>query len=108
MWFNTNMEKIYTHENRFLVWNMKGILETAGIDCQIRNEYAGGGVGDLSPFDVWPEIWVAGRDAERARALLAGLEAAPGEESEWRCGRCGEINDAAFEFCWQCGFARKP
>lgn len=47
------MKLIYTNENRFLVSNMKNIVENAGIEVTLKNEFAFGGVGDLSPFECW-------------------------------------------------------
>lgn len=101
------MKKVYTHENRFLVWNAKHLLEEAGIACSVRNEYSSGGVGDLSPFETWPELWVDDASAERALALIAGLlERQQESGDEWRCPQCGEMNDSSFELCWKCGHDR--
>lgn len=98
------MKKIYTHENRFIVWNAKNILENEGITCVVQNEYASSGIGDLSPFETWPELWILD-DAETERATLILEEAfhAPRHRRAWRCPKCHEINGPAFEICWQCG-----
>lgn len=96
------MKKIYTHENRFLVYNAKNLVEAEGIEVMVKNEYAGGGLGEIAAFDTWPELWVANdSDYDRACHIIAtslSAENAP----EWRCPQCGEINDAAFELCWRC------
>jgi hypothetical protein len=93
---------VYTHENLLLVSNARGLLEAAGIDTVVRNEYAGGGRGELPVFETWPELWVEDADAERAAEILRQLGADHARE-EWCCDRCGESNPALFESCWHCG-----
>lgn len=96
------MKLIYTHENRVLVSNARNLVENAGIDVMLKNEYAGGGMGELSPWDTWVELWVVDdADYDRARALLERAEGAA-EGAQWRCRHCGELNDAGFEICWNC------
>jgi len=34
------MKKLYTHENRMIIFNLKNVLEGEGIDCSVINEYA--------------------------------------------------------------------
>ena len=52
------MKKIFTHENRMIVFNMKNLLQGEGIDSFVINEFAAGGAGDLATFDTWPELWI--------------------------------------------------
>ena len=100
------MKKVFTHENRLIVFHIKNLLEEAGINCQIKNEYASGGVGDLSPFETWPEVWVSDEDAEQAKSIIKmNTEAATGE-SAWNCAHCGETNDANYRICWNCQHVR--
>lgn len=96
------MKLLYTHENRFLVSNARNIVEAAGIATQLKNEYAIGGIGELSAFDAWMELWVKNdRDYEQARQLLETSMSEQGA-AEWRCANCGEQNDPSFETCWKC------
>ena len=101
------MKLVYTNENRLIVGNARNLLVTAGIEVLLKNEFAAGGAGDIPVFEAWMEVWVVDDgDYERACELVAGAlsdEASPG----WRCGQCGEDNDASFELCWQCG-AEQP
>jgi len=98
------MKKIYQAENPMLVWNARRVVEASGIRCIIRNEFAGGASGVLSPLDTWPELWVLDeRHAERAIKALAESTAADAERSEWRCPHCREVNAGSFEICWACG-----
>jgi hypothetical protein len=97
------MKKVFTHENRMIVYNMKNLLQGEGIDTVMKNEFSGGGVGDLPAFDIWPEIWI--RDEAqfvKAQSILHGVTDAS-ETEAWFCRGCQESNDAAFGLCWNCG-----
>lgn len=97
------MRLIYTNENRLLVANVRNLLEASGIGVSMKNEFAAGGAGELSPFEVWPEVWVTeDSDYEQAVRLLDSSLSASDAPS-WLCANCGEHNDASFELCWQCG-----
>lgn len=96
------MKLIYTHENRVLVSNTRNLVENAGIETVLRNEYAAGGMGELSPWDSWVELWVV-NDADYQPALALIEQAhGPVPAAEWRCPQCRELNDGAFEVCWNC------
>ena len=96
------MKKLYTHENRMIIFNLKNVLEGEGIQSVVMNEYSSGGAGDLATFDTWPEIWVED-DAqfERAEVILDQIVFNPGDDF-WFCRGCQEKNDAAFKLCWNC------
>ena len=103
---HTEMKLIYTHENRFLVNNMKNIVEGARIPVVLRNEYAIGGVGDLSPFDVWLELWVMeDEDYDLAMRVIQD-HIGTNSNAEWTCNNCGERNASSFDICWNCQHAR--
>lgn len=96
------MQKVFTHENRLIVFHMKNILQDEGIECLIKNEFASGGVGDLAPFETWPELWVNESENKRALDIIQeNLSRAPSGK-EWICDQCGETNDFNFQVCWQC------
>ena len=96
------MKKIYTHENRLLVFNLKNLLQEQGIECMVKNEFASGGVGDLAPFETWPELWVVDEgDYESAELVVAQLEQKDG--ADVFCPHCGEGNGSQFRICWKCG-----
>jgi len=99
------MKKIFTHENRMIVFNMKNLLQAGGIETVVVNEFAAGGVGDLATFDTWPELWLEdeSRLAE-AEAILRDVQSNNGDRI-WFCRQCQEQNDAAFQICWKCGRA---
>ena len=76
-----------------------------GIACLVRNRHLAGGVGELPPNEVWPQLWVTDDDdipaAERLIEELLGLHAEPAPD--WRCPRCGETIEGQFAACWNCG-----
>jgi len=97
------MKKVFTHENRMIVYNMKNLLQSEGIEIVMKNEFTGGGVGDLPAFDTWPEIWICDEaQADQAQSVLDSVSSANDAE-EWLCRTCQENNDAAFRLCWKCG-----
>ena len=97
------MIKLYTHENRMILYNVKNLLQEAGIETVVRNEFAGGGVGDLPAFDTWPELWLEDESQlEQARAVLGKLERGA-RDAEWVCRACREPNHESFQICWRCG-----
>jgi hypothetical protein len=97
------MKKVYSHENRLIVFNLKNLLEEQGIECMIKNEFSGGGVGDLAPLDTWPEVWINDDDLfDRAQALIKETLNNPSESDDWFCPDCGEKNAFSFQLCWNC------
>ena len=97
------MRKLFSHENRIIVFNLRNVLEGEGIETRVVNEFAAGGAGDLPTFDTWPELWVENDSQyERARAIVDEILSDEHRE-EWFCRGCGEKNDAAFRICWNCG-----
>ena len=96
------MKKIYSHQDRFMLWQAKNCLDENGIPCFIKNEFASGGIGELSPLDSEPEVWITDDEWQtKAEQLVAELDMQPSGES-WHCKNCGEQNDSSFELCWQC------
>lgn len=99
------MKKVFTHENRLIVFHVKNLLQGQGIDCQVKNEFSSGGVGDLSPFETWPEIWVDDEQTSEAEQIINQHSLDVTIDSEWICPHCGERNDGNFKICWNCNAA---
>lgn len=98
------MKKVFCSENRLRIQQIKDLLDSYKIPCFIKNEYAIGGVGDISPFDAWPEVWITdGEWYNRATQLITELDTLDKEARPWVCHQCQEPNEASFEICWQCG-----
>jgi len=87
---------------------IRGMLENFGLSPELRDAF----LGAIAPFSVAPggagavKVVVPASEAERARTLIQGLEAADAGP-DWTCPGCGERIDGRFEACWQCG-ARRP
>lgn len=82
-----------------------GLLRHAGIEAQVLNEHARGGLGDIPFGETYPEVWIAQpRDLERAKQLIGEFELRR-EPGRIFCRACGEENPDNFELCWKCGAA---
>jgi Putative prokaryotic signal transducing protein len=96
------MRRVYTAENMILVGQVQGVLEAAGLKCQIRNQHLAGAMGGL-PFDqCWPEIWVGDQDEERALRLIQREQRFTEVGADWTCDACGETVEAPLTQCWNC------
>ncbi len=98
------MDKVYSHHSRFMVFQVKQLLEQKGIPCFVKNEYAIGAMGELSPMDVLPELWV--NDPQwlpKAKELVTVFANQQDSQQTWVCSVCHEKNAGNFELCWQCG-----
>jgi hypothetical protein len=78
------------------------MLESAGVRCEIRNQFIGAALGDIPADQAAPEIWIQ-RDSDlpRARTLLAEWQSPEGLPS-WHCPGCGEALEGQFFQCWKC------
>jgi hypothetical protein len=96
------MRLVYTHPTLIAVSQARSELERQGIQCLVRNEYAVGAIGELSPIDAWPELWVLeDPDWERATRALEKMQTDT-READWLCAQCGNTNPSTFETCWHC------
>ncbi|WP_297529388.1 putative signal transducing protein [Thiohalobacter sp.] len=102
------MIRLYSAPDLIALQPARDLLDAAGIPYLVRNEFLSGALGELPAQEIWPQIWVAEADIDRARTALQPLKSAPARDkgSPWTCPRCGEENDASFEICWQCGQPR--
>ena len=102
------MKRIFTDVDPVLSGFVESLLENAGIECTVRNQYLGGGVGELPVNECWPEIWVLD-DADEAAAaeiIERALEKRATAASAWTCPECGEHLEGQFAQCWKCGVLR--
>jgi hypothetical protein len=94
------MQKVFTDQTLIAVAHVKNLLETAHIPSELRNQYAVGGVGEISFLDAWPELWVDYEDVAKAKSIINEYLSSS-TQGDWRC-RCGEMNGYAFASCWSC------
>lgn len=97
------MLKIYSAGNITDAYLLQSLMAEAGIETQILNEYAQGGVGELSFAHAYPELWlVNATDTEQARHIIKQFEQQDEPVGSSQCPSCGENNPNSFEICWRC------
>ena len=101
------MKKIHTGCEEFRIGHIVSMLEQAGIEYVLRNQYLSGALGELPATECWPEIWVAhDEDFDAAMTMVRQATEDLTNSGPWVC-QCGETNEGQFGYCWQCG-ADKP
>ncbi|HUQ73790.1 MAG TPA: DUF2007 domain-containing protein [Burkholderiales bacterium] len=97
------MKRVFSSYNLAAVHHARNLLDAAGIQAVVKNQYLSSGMGDLPPAECQPELWVlSDADAARAEQVIFARED-PGPA--WRCG-CGEDLASQFTQCWHCGAYR--
>ena len=98
------MFKIYSAGNIQDAYLLQGLLNEAGIETRILNEYAQGGVGEIPFTQTYPEIWlIYESDTKRAKEIIRQFDANQESGHDVFCSRCHEPNPDTFETCWHCG-----
>ena len=98
------MLQVFTDVDRFRVFQVRDLLENNGIKCSIKNEFSIGAMGELSPMDVLPEVWIHDNEwLTKAQQIIDTFQAEPESQVSWICTQCSENNESNFEICWQCG-----
>lgn len=101
------MKMFYSAPNSLLVGHVRNLLEVEGIECELKNEFLAGGMGELPPTEAWPELWIDEKDLSRAQQLLDAFQHEPAVVlPEWKCPNCGEQVEGQFSACWNCGADR--
>ena len=99
------MKRVYSEPNPIFIHQIKDLLEEKGIKSIIKNEFLSGGVGELPPTEVWPELWVMNIEdkAPAKRIVEAFVESIKSNPQSWECISCGEKIEGQFNICWSCG-----
>ncbi|QJR80058.1 DUF2007 domain-containing protein [Alteromonas pelagimontana] len=103
------MHKLFGHDDRFLLQRLRSELDALGIPYLVKNEFAGGAVGELPWQDVQQEIWLLDEAwFHKASQVVVGLIdcLADPQTGAWVCENCGENNDGGFDICWHCQHSR--
>jgi len=98
---------VYRAATLLQVAHARNVLLTAGIQCELRNQYLAGALGDLPMMETWPQLYVDDGDESYALSALARAAAAPAGSS-WTCSGCAEELEPQFTQCWRCGAANLP
>jgi ribosomal protein S27AE len=107
----TTMKQVYATQTPPEAHMVKGFLETNGILAIVQGDNLVGLHGGIPITPATSStVWVAERDFDQALALVDDFfhgEAAEGEPGEnWYCPVCGEVLEAQFTECWNCGASR--
>ena len=101
------LKRVYRAASLLQVAHARNVLITAGIECELRNQYLAGALGDLPMMETWPQLYVDDDDETLALRALARAAAAPAG-TMWTCSDCGEQLEPQFTQCWRCGAAGPP
>lgn len=96
------MKRVYRAASLLQVAHARNVLITAGIRCELRNQYLAGALGDLPMMETWPQLYVDDADERFALSALARAAAAA-TGTPWTCNNCGEQLEPQFTQCWRCG-----
>jgi hypothetical protein len=98
------MKKIYSTENKVIIYLIQAKLADQGINCIMKNE-SPPLAGEIPPVMAWPELWVVD-DKNYSQAIdIVQQEIAFISKSKnpWSCKKCGENLEGQFDACWKCG-----
>jgi hypothetical protein len=101
------LKRVYRAASLLQVAHARNVLITAGIQCELRNQYLAGALGDLPMMETWPQLYVDDEDEPLALRALARAAVAP-VGTMWTCSGCGEQLEPQFTQCWRCGAAGPP
>ena len=96
--------RVYSAPVLAMVANVQQVLESNGIESQIRGEYRGAAVGHIPPIEAWPELWVTDptQVSEAIRLVKEVLSSEDSDLPSWKCPSCGEQIEGQFSACWNC------
>ena len=95
------MTRIYSSQNGAEVHNIKNVLQASGIQCEVRGEHLGAGLGELPANQCWVELWIVDDSMiEEATRIIRREGRTTGKP--WTCPKCGEFVEGRFDQCWNC------
>jgi hypothetical protein len=100
------MKLLFTAIDRAQLTLLQGLLEDAGIQHDVRNEFTS---ANYPPIPYTPELWVIhDEDFAKAVELRDSLCGSTGSAAQdcWTCPKCGERLEGQFSSCWKCGTSR--
>lgn len=102
------MKLLYSSANALVVTHLRNLLQGAGVECRMKNEFLYSAAGEIPPTETWPELWVDESDLTQAEAVLAEALSDKSHLPSWQCSECGEWSEGQFSACWRCGSERTP
>ena len=101
------MKKLISSYDRGLMRVLIARLKDEAIEHLVKDESASS-MGEVTPISACQHLWIVHEgDQQRAEQLLKVLEEASiPAGGTWTCTACGEVLEAQFTECWQCGSER--
>ena len=100
------MLKVHSSLTTMEIYNLKNMLESRGIQCEIRGEHLQAGLGELPFTECWTELWIVDDSMkEMAERIIEGGEGR--QRTSWTCPKCSESVDGEFGQCWNCHAYRR-
>lgn len=100
------MQKLYTTENKVMIYLLKSKLDENGIQSLIKNDQPPL-AGEIPPIIAWPELWlIDDEQLEQAKKIVQDELASAHHQEAWVCKNCGERSPGEFNICWKCGTSR--
>ncbi|MFQ5470714.1 MAG: putative signal transducing protein [Gammaproteobacteria bacterium] len=97
------MKRIYAAADLPEARLVLGLLLQQGIDAEIFNENAQGGVGEIPFTHAYPEIWLKNEaDSDKAKLIIKTYEICSPDLNLIVCKHCGAESPENFSICWQC------
>ena len=102
------MVQVYSAENPTEAHYLKGLLESQGIQCDVRGESLFGARGELPiTTETAPSLWIFDNSKlMEARAVIKDYENLKKKDTSdqptWKCISCGEESEIQFTECWNC------
>jgi len=107
------MRQVYSAQHPTEAYLVKGLLESKGIESEVRGDILFGARGELPiTAETAPSVWiVADTQFSAAREVILQYERnnaldISGQQI-WICTSCGEEHGDQFSHCWNCGLARQ-
>jgi len=83
-------------------------LKSRQLDVMMTGYQLTGGIGEL-PANISPSVVVLNdEDYLLARSLVESFtKTLQGDQKQWRCDQCGELQEGNFNQCWHCGYVKQ-
>ena len=95
------MIKLCTSRLSIELHNLKNVLESHGILCEIRGEFLETMVTTVPIPEREPELWLLDDSQEREARQIIARSTHP-RSGPWICKKCGESVEEEFGQCWNC------
>jgi len=90
------MVKVHSSQLAAEIHNLKNVLESRGIQCEIRGEHLRPVLGES-----WTELWIV-EDTMKEAAERIMAEQGDKQAKHWKCPKCESSVDGEFDQCWKC------